>query len=40
MDLENSTAYRADGWSYWQIGNGGEAFTFWLDNLIGVYPEA
>lgn len=39
MDLENSTAYRADGWSFWQIGNGNENFTFWLDHLVGVYPE-
>lgn len=39
MDLENSTAYRPDGWSFWQIGNGAGAYTLWLDQLVGVYPE-
>ena len=35
----SAAAYRADGWSFWQIGNGAGAYTLWLDQLVGVYPE-
>ena len=36
----NPPAYSSAGFSYWQIGNGSAAYTLYLDNLIGVYPEA
>lgn len=32
-------SYSGKGFATWQIGNGADGYTLYLDNLIGVYPE-